>query len=108
LPWVRLCHALGREDLGPDPRFATVAARAAQRASLVSLLQGIFEQAPLIRWLERLEKAGVPCAPINTLADVFYERSGRGGPLVFVVTETRYTDAAGELVRTERWTVVRR
>ena len=69
--WVRLCKALDRDDWRTDPRFATNAARM-QHAPV---LDAEIEQAVATR--ERLElatalsAAGVPCGPVNTLADAF-------------------------------------
>lgn len=58
--WGPLCRALGRDDLGADPRFATNAARVARRESLVPLLEQAFLTKPVRWWEIRLAKAGVP------------------------------------------------
>jgi hydroxyacyl-ACP dehydratase HTD2-like protein with hotdog domain len=43
----------------------------------------------------------------TTVADI-YEKKGSTGPMLFIVTETSYTDARGSLKRRERWTIIRR
>lgn len=43
----------------------------------------------------------------TTVADI-YEKIGSTGPMLFIVTETSYTDARGSLKRNERWTIIRR
>ncbi len=40
------------------------------RAELVGLVAAIMRRAPSDEWIERLEAIGVPCAPINDLAQV--------------------------------------
>lgn len=66
-----LCQALGREPLADDPRFATNPARVTNRGDLVPLLQGQFAQRPAADWIARIQAVGVPCGPVNRLADVF-------------------------------------
>lgn len=67
----RLCGILGVPDWGDDPRFATNAARLANRAELIPLLA-----AKIAGWEAQslslaLEAEGVPAGPINDLAQVF-------------------------------------
>lgn len=68
--WRALCGVLGREDLCTDPRFAERAARTRHRAELVPILAAAFATRPTADWLARLEAAGVPCGPVNTIAAV--------------------------------------
>jgi formyl-CoA transferase/CoA:oxalate CoA-transferase len=69
--WVKLCRALDDAQLGSDERFATSAGRVEHRDVLVAGLAEAFRTCTASEWLERLERAGVPCAPINDLAAVF-------------------------------------
>ncbi|HET8610847.1 MAG TPA: CaiB/BaiF CoA-transferase family protein [Burkholderiales bacterium] len=67
----RLCEVAGRPELAADPRFATNAARVAQRAALVPLLAAIIATRDSADWLAALQKADVPCGAVNDLAGVF-------------------------------------
>ena len=67
----RLCHAVERADLARDPRFATNEERVRNREELTALLDGLFAQRPVAFWAERLAQAGVPCGPINDIAQAF-------------------------------------
>jgi crotonobetainyl-CoA:carnitine CoA-transferase CaiB-like acyl-CoA transferase len=69
--YARLCEVLGRPDLASDQRFATNAARVNNRDEIVAILQSVFETHTMREWLDALERVGVPCGPINTVADVF-------------------------------------
>src|SRR5262249_6625914 len=69
--FARLCEVAGRLDLASDPRFATNAGRVENRAVLVPLLQALPARPPTRDWVGALEGAGVPCGPINDLAQVF-------------------------------------
>ena len=69
--FARLCAVLGLDGLARDERFATNAARVANRAALTAALEAM-----TIAWqrdalLAALEKQGVPAGPINTVAEVF-------------------------------------
>ena len=66
--YVKFCEVAGRPDLAADPRFARNADRVRHRAVLVPLLQDLVRTRPMAFWAERLEAAGVPCGPINTIA----------------------------------------
>jgi crotonobetainyl-CoA:carnitine CoA-transferase CaiB-like acyl-CoA transferase len=68
--WRRFCDALGFAELKDDPRFRTNNDRTANRAELAAILQAIFRTKPKAAWLEPLEAAGVPCGPINNVAEV--------------------------------------
>jgi crotonobetainyl-CoA:carnitine CoA-transferase CaiB-like acyl-CoA transferase len=65
----RLCTAIGRPELGTDERFATMAARTARRAELRPLLLAALARRTAGEWFDILTEAGVPCGPINTVAE---------------------------------------
>jgi len=66
-----LCKAVGRPELAEDERFATNPDRVANREALISELQKEFGQRPADEWLGEIRDAGIPCGPVNSLADVF-------------------------------------
>jgi len=66
--YAKFCAIAGRPDLATDPRFAKNADRVRNRAELVPQLEALVRERPAAFWVERLEAAGVPCGPINTIA----------------------------------------
>ena len=66
-----LCQAVGRPELAGDERFAENPARVANREELVTLLEEEFRKKTADEWVEEIREAGVPCGPVNALADVF-------------------------------------
>lgn len=67
--WQRLTEAIGRPDLATDPRFHNFKGRLDKREELVEILSDVFKSASTSHWLAALTQAGVPCGPVNTIAD---------------------------------------
>jgi crotonobetainyl-CoA:carnitine CoA-transferase CaiB-like acyl-CoA transferase len=66
--WRRLVKVIGRAELGDDPRFATTVDRRMNRSILEPLLDRRFLTKSAAVWVELLTEAGVPCAPVNDVA----------------------------------------
>ena len=69
--FAALCAVIGRGDLPADRRFAGNAARNEHVAALKRELESALQRQPGAYWLQRLSAAGVPAAPVNTVADLF-------------------------------------
>ena len=67
----KFCEVAGLPALPDDPRFSTNKARVAYRAELIPLLRQATVFKTTAEWVALLEAAGVPCGPINDLAQVF-------------------------------------
>ena len=67
----RFCETAGVPDMGADSRYATNAARLANREELCTRIAALMADRSMDDWIAALEKAGVPCGPINTLDRVF-------------------------------------
>src|SRR5690606_21489213 len=63
----RLCEAMGLVHLAEDPRFRDNPGRVQRRAELDALLAARFQEDTADAWLQRLEAAGVPCGPLQTV-----------------------------------------
>ena len=66
--WVKLCAALGRADLATDARFRTNDLRNTNNGKLRGELDPILLAKPTEAWTAILGKAGIPCGPINNIA----------------------------------------
>ena len=69
--FAKFCQVAGRPDLAADERYATNPARVAHRKELVPIIEELLTQRASRDWLDALEAVGVPCGPINDLAQVF-------------------------------------
>ncbi len=65
--FARLADMCGAPEWAADPRFATNAARVAHRTELVPLIADRIGARPAADWLPRLEAAGIPAGPINSI-----------------------------------------
>jgi len=69
--WAAFCAAMGLERLPADPRYADTNSRHAHRAELIAEIEELTLTRPTAHWLEVLQAAGVPCAPIQDYGQVF-------------------------------------
>jgi formyl-CoA transferase len=69
--WKRFCQAIGRGELIDDPRFAKNSDRVGNRAELIGILSEIFLSRESKTWMKILNEAEVPCAPVQTIDQVF-------------------------------------
>jgi crotonobetainyl-CoA:carnitine CoA-transferase CaiB-like acyl-CoA transferase len=69
--WRDFCAILGLEDIAFDPRFVHNAARVADRAELVPILEAATRRFHRADLLAKLEAVRVPAGPINSVAEVF-------------------------------------
>jgi crotonobetainyl-CoA:carnitine CoA-transferase CaiB-like acyl-CoA transferase len=68
--WRRFCQAIGHAELLEDARFSTNAARCASRDELDAVLIPILAEDDSRSWAERMDAAGVPSSPVNTIDTV--------------------------------------
>jgi len=66
--FVKLCEALGRKDLAADPLYRTNDLRSRSGERLHAEIEGELRKRPTKHWIALFEKAGVPCGPINNIA----------------------------------------
>jgi glutaryl-CoA transferase len=69
--WQRFCEAIGKTEMAEDPRFAKNADRVDNRALVIAILRELFRSHDNEHWLKLLNAAEVPCAPIQTIDQVF-------------------------------------
>lgn len=99
----RLCEAGGRPELGSDPRFLRMQDRIGHREELIPMLAEMIRLRTREQWISDLERAGVPCGPINTIdltfanpqvqargARVDIERAD-SGPVKLVANPVKYS-----------------
>lgn len=87
--WENFCRVIGREDLLADPRFASNGLRTDNQAALAEILQGVMVKKSTAEWLELLDAAGVPCGPVNNVAQVLKDPQVRSREMVITIDHPR-------------------
>jgi len=68
--WEALCHAFDRTEWLEDERFATTELRDINIDARLELIQSVLETATTDHWMNLLDEAGVPCAPVLTRSEL--------------------------------------
>jgi crotonobetainyl-CoA:carnitine CoA-transferase CaiB-like acyl-CoA transferase len=66
----KMSIALNHAEWNDDVRFRTNSGRLKNKAALVALIESELRKHPPPFWMKRLERAGVPCAPIQDVKQV--------------------------------------
>ncbi len=87
--WQRFCSEFELGSLGSDPALAENNQRVAERERILAVIQPLFRSMSLAEACERLEKAGIPFAPINRPTDLFDDPHLNAGGGLLPVTMHR-------------------
>jgi CoA:oxalate CoA-transferase len=68
--WPLFCAAIDRVDIIDDPRFTDGWARTQHYQELEPILNAVMKTRTTQQWMEALEQAGIPCGPVNNIAQV--------------------------------------
>ena len=71
--FARLAELCGHADWAADERFATNAARVANRSEIVGLIAPCIKRKPAADWFLALDAAGIPAGPINKVSEALAE-----------------------------------
>jgi crotonobetainyl-CoA:carnitine CoA-transferase CaiB-like acyl-CoA transferase len=66
----KLARVVGHPEWGDDPRFIDNPARVAHQQLLYGMLDEIMLGRDTAEWMERLESAGIPCSPVQSVAQM--------------------------------------
>jgi crotonobetainyl-CoA:carnitine CoA-transferase CaiB-like acyl-CoA transferase len=73
----RTCTVLGAPELATNSKFLRNNDRVVHGKEIMAIFAGLFLKNTVAHWLEELEKAGVPCGPVNDFAQVFADEHVR-------------------------------
>jgi formyl-CoA transferase len=68
--WRKFCAVAGLNAIVDDPKFRTNADRVAHRKETLGHVQSAITRESVAHWNDALTGAGVPCAPINSIAQL--------------------------------------
>lgn len=85
--FAKLCEAIGAPALATDERFATNDLRNTNHATLAQEIERALASNTAAHWLALFEKAGVPCGPINNVAQVLADAHVRSRNMVVTMQD---------------------
>ena len=88
--WERLVRVIGTPEWAVSERFATPSARYENSVECLRLLEKELSQRGTAEWLELLEEAGVPCAPINSVPQALAEEHTAARSMVVTTEHPRF------------------
>ena len=65
--WEKFCKVMGKPEWMQDPRYATNALRTTNFKEMHQDINDVVKHKTIAEWMDILEAASVPCAPINTV-----------------------------------------
>lgn len=65
----RFCDVLSISHIACDKKFESNSSRVKHRKELVDIIQQRLVTQPRDYWLSRLDESGIPCAPVNNIAE---------------------------------------
>jgi CoA:oxalate CoA-transferase len=66
--FIKMCEALGRPEMAADPGYKTNALRQKHHKKLEHEIESVLKSRSTAHWIEVVSKGGVPCGPINNVA----------------------------------------
>lgn len=84
----RLAGVLGHPEWATDARFAGNPQRVAHQALLYGLIDPLVAAQPTAHWVQALDAAGVPCAPVNTIGQMLEHAQTKALDLIHPVPGT--------------------
>lgn len=82
-----MCAALGLDAVAADPRFATNPSRMDHVDTLTAAMNAALAAADRAHWFAKLEAAGIPCGPINDVADVMADPQVRARNMIVTIDD---------------------
>jgi len=80
--FAKWCEAAGLPGLARDPRFATNADRVRNRDALHAIMDEAIAARPAADWVAAMTARGVPCGPVNTVAEALADPQARARGMV--------------------------
>jgi len=109
--FARFAETIGRGEWARDARFARNPDRVTNRETLDALIAQALERDKSAAWIEKLRAAGVPCGPINSVAEALTDphtlardmvrtvKHPTAGDLKMVGIPFRFSDTPGAIRR---------
>ena len=92
--WTVFCKAAGRGDWLENPKWKTAQERTADRPALNAAIAEQMRKHSAQWWIDTLEEAGIPCGPVNDIAEVFADPQVQHLRMALPMGDTHVVDSA--------------
>ncbi|KAJ3245363.1 hypothetical protein HDU78_009463 [Chytriomyces hyalinus] len=69
--FIKFCKEIGQSQLSSDPNYASNQLRVKNREELIAKLKAVLAEKNTQHWLDILKPIGLPCGPVNSIAQTF-------------------------------------
>ncbi|KAJ3231291.1 hypothetical protein HDU81_003897 [Chytriomyces hyalinus] len=69
--FIKFCKGIGQSQLSTDPNYASNQLRVKNREELIAKLKAVLVEKNTQHWLDILKPIGLPCGPVNSIAQTF-------------------------------------
>jgi len=87
--WLKLCEAIGRNDLADNEQFKTNQLRTRHLEEMNLELEETLRLKTADEWLKIIDSAGVPCGPINTIDKVLENHQIKARNMIVEVKDSK-------------------
>jgi CoA:oxalate CoA-transferase len=87
--WALFCAKIGLYEYMDDPRFQTNDSRTAHHAELERLVSAALRERTTAEWLVEFEELGIPCGPLNTIAEAVVDPQVREREMIVRIEHPR-------------------
>ncbi len=85
----RLAELCGHPEWASDARFATNSSRVANREEIVASVARRIRERPASEWLDKLDRAGIPAGPINSVTQALSDVQARHRAMIRTIAGTQ-------------------
>lgn len=86
----RIVDVIGAPELADDERFDSFAARREHRDEIIRILDDAFTKRTAAQWVAAFQSAGVPAAPVHTVADALTDEHTAARELIVETDHPRF------------------
>jgi crotonobetainyl-CoA:carnitine CoA-transferase CaiB-like acyl-CoA transferase len=98
--WLRFCEVLGQPSLDQDARFCDPLSRLAHRDALRDEIEARLVQEDTKSWVEKIVAKGIPCGPIQDIAQALTDPHVRARGMLVEVGGRQFVGSPVKLSRT--------
>ena len=97
--FAALCETLGKKELTADPRFSDNLSRTDNYQTLRDILNAVLKTQTVAEWIDRLDRAKIPCAKINTVEDLFASEQLKSRNMLLPIDGENHFKIAGNPIK---------